>query len=278
MNKHAKPEYDYWDSRRGFIRTRKGGWEIGKAVHNHGYSMMEDLVGGASYFQVLVLNTTGRLPSRKLADWLEALFICLSWPDARIWCNQIGSLSGTLRTSPVAAVCAGILAADSRMYGPGTLSAAADFITSALERHLAGESVKQIVETAPRHRDRPIPNIVGYARPLATGDERIAAMERVSRELGFETGRHLALAYEVERCLLETYQEGMNLAGYCVAFLTDEGYSATEIYRLLSTWVSSGVHACFAEAADSPAEGFFPLRCEDVEYRGEADRPVPEVP
>ncbi|MCI5208556.1 MAG: hypothetical protein D3910_07135, partial [Candidatus Electrothrix sp. ATG2] len=126
--KQEKNRLSFWEARRGRILSDKGGWVIGEAVYNHGYSMMDDLVGNASFFQVLILNITGRLPERRLTDWLEAYYICLNWPDARIWCNQVGSLAGTMRASPLAAAGAGILSSDSIMYGPGTTMKATEFI------------------------------------------------------------------------------------------------------------------------------------------------------
>jgi hypothetical protein len=268
----------FWDRRRGIIRSRKGGWVIGKAVYNHGYSVMDELVGKASFFQVLFLNVTGRLPDRRLADWLEACFVCLSWPDPRIWCNQIGTLAGCLRASPVAAVSAAALASDSRLYGPGTALAATTFICNAATKKRAGIGVAEIVHqylASQRSLGHPHPLIVGYGRPIATGDERIIALERVAKDLGFGVGEHLALAYAVEKVMVSNYGESMNMAGYCSAFLTDQGYSAAEIYRLFSLCVNAGVHACYAEAADQAAESFLPLRCEDVDYCGKQPRSVP---
>lgn len=280
MSLHQKPEpkmadTSFWDKHRGIIHTHKGGWIIGEAIYNHGYSMMDDLVGKASFFQVLVLNITGHLPERRLADWLEALFICLSWPDARIWCNQIGSLAGTMRTSPVAGVSAGILAADSRMYGPGSMLGASQFITEALRKSNHCIDEETIIEEHPRRDSNSKPVIVGYARPLASGDERIVAMERVTKKLNFKIEKHLDLAYKIEKILLRKYDESMNLAGYCAAFLSDQKFSPITIYRILSTWVHSGIHACYAEAADQPAEAFIPRRCEDIDYQGKPPRPLP---
>lgn len=273
MDDTAMDDTAFWDAHRQVLRTRKGGWVIGEAVYNHGFSMMDDLVGSHSFFQVLMLNVTGRLPEKRLADWLEACFICLSWPDARIWCNQIGALAGTARTSPVAAVSAGMLAADSRLYGPGVLEAAVDFIVSALVQQRQGATAESIVaEALAAFRGKGKAVIVGYARPIATGDERVVAMERVSRELGFDHGAHLALAFAVDAVLQREQAESMNLAGYVAAFLSDQGYSREEIYRLHSAWVNSGVHACYAEARDREADAFLPLRCDDIEYKGTPPR------
>ena len=136
LNENNKQPWALWNEYRNKIVSYKGGWRIGDAVYNHGFNMMEDFIGKKSFFQVLVLNTTGKMPSKEFSDWLEASFICLSWPDARIWCNQIGALAGTLRTSCASAVAGGILAADSRMYGAGTMQACLDFIIRARKRFL----------------------------------------------------------------------------------------------------------------------------------------------
>lgn len=275
QRKHEKADTSFWDRRRGKIHTGKGGWVIGEAVYNQGYSMMDDLVGKVSFFQVLFLNAVGRLPERRLADWLEALFICLSWPDARIWCNQVSSLAGTMRTSPVAGVCAGVLASDSRMYGPGTALAGTNFIVSSLQSKAGGMSAEQIVDAYPKRRSDGTPIIPGFVRPIASGDERIEAMDRVAADLGFSVGVHLGLAYEIEEVMVKKYNEGMNLLGYAVAFLSDQELLSHEIHCILSTWVHSGTHACYAEAAQHPPESFFPLRCRDIDYQGAPSRPVP---
>lgn len=271
----TEPRIEPWDSFRGVIRSRKGGWKIGKGVFNQGYNMMEDLVGKASVFQVIILNATGRMPEPRLGDWFEALQICLSWPDPRIWCNQIGALGGTMRTSPVAAVSAGILAHESTIYGPRTLVKGMAFIQGALAEMEKGRSPREIVAAeCARHRGKP--KIVGYARPIAKGDERLPAMERVSRDLGFAIGEHLQLAYEIDRILMEDFDESMNISGYMAAFLSDQGFSPQEAFQIVPTLVASGVIACYVDTLERPAETFLPMRCDDIDYQGKPPRSVPE--
>ena len=270
-----RSDLSFWDKRRGNIRSTIGGWIIGEAVHCHGYSMMDDLVGKVSYFQVLLLNITGRMVERRLADWFEAYFICNSYPDSRIWCNQIGSLGGALRSSPVASTCAGVLASDSRMYGPGTLLAGIELSKNVVEKKRNGMTVEDIVKSYQR-TPKSNPVMMGFSRPVARGDERIEAMERVTQELGFERGEHLTLAYEIQEILLQKTQEGMNILGYIAPFFCDQGFTPQEIYRIVSIMVNSGVMACYAETADSPPESFFPLHCNDIDYQGSAPRPVPD--
>lgn len=277
-----------WDRSRGRILAGKGGWVPTKGlVYSHGYSLLTDLVGKKSFFEVLVLNVTGRLPEPRLAQWLEGLFLCLSWPDARIWCNQVGALAGTMGTSPVAAVAAGVLASDSRMYGPGVMMACVRFIDEALSWHqgeeMCGaeiivryqERVKKAVPQIPGYR-RPVPqNGAHQASPLSPFDERVSPMKRLAHRLGYQVGPRLRLAHKIHAHMRQS-GGAINLAGYAAAFLRDAGFTPAEICRLLSTWVHAGVQACYAEAAERPAGTFYPLRCKDVGYQGTPPRPVPE--
>lgn len=263
------------DRRRGKIISRTGGWFPGEGVYSHGYNMLDELVGKKSYFQILILNATGKMVDRSLADWIEGIYGCLSWPDPRIWCNQIGALAGTARTSVVAATAIGVIATDSRSYGVLPLMEGVKFIQSAYSKFQNGMSPEAIVdEIASANRGKPY--IVGYIRPIAKGDERLEAMERVSKQLGFNAGVHLELAYEIEKVLMEKYDEGININGYVSAFLSDQGFTPSEIYQLFSMLVASGVTACYLDTFAQPPNTFLPLRCEDIDYQGPARRVVPD--
>lgn len=267
----------FWDRDRGKIRTRKGGFVMSKGtVYSHGYRLLEDLMGNISYFQLLILNATGRMPERRVADWLEASFFCISYPDARIWCNHIGSLCGTMQTTPIAASCAGLMATDSRLYGPLSVVNSATFITDALAMKKKGVRVEEIVENLPRRRPDGTLMIPGFNRPVASGDERIPLLEKLTQGLGFKNGAHLSLGYEIEAVLSEKYNEVMNSGGYRAAFLCDQGFSIKDIYRVLSIYMNVGITACYSEAADHPGESFFPLRCDDIDYQGHKPRKLPE--
>lgn len=260
--------YALWDENRHQIRSHKGGWRIGDAVYSHGYSMMDELVGEVSYFQQMVLNITGALPERMLSEWLEACFICVSWPDPRVWCNQMAALAGASQTATVSGLAAGLVAADSLMYGPGSILNCYSFIDQAEQSIRQGLAVAEVVE---KHLERK-KDVPGYARPIAKGDERVTAMQRVSLELGFSTGPYEQLAHQVSDYLADEYDECINFSGYIVSFLADQGYSGIEIERLVSLAVGSGLQACYVEARDRPAGSFLPMRCADMVYTGKDDR------
>ena len=268
-----------WDRGRGVIRSRKGGWIIGRGVYYGRYSLLDDLVGRVSYFQTLLLAVLDELPERRIADWAEAMYQCMSYPDSRLWCNQIGSLSGATRTSAIAGVTTGILASDSHMYGSGiVVKDAYEFLQQGVmqKKTKALLPLPQILRDSVRRRGKRF-IIPGFGRPLASGDERIAAMERVGKELGLEAGPYLTFAYDVERYLLETQGDSLNLTGYGVAAMMDIGWTLPQIQRVYAVAATCGVVTCYSEAYDNPPESFLPLRCEDIEYRGHAPRPVPEM-
>lgn len=266
---------DYWDQYRNTIRTKRGGWIRGEKILSHGYSLMDDLVGKKSYFQIMLMNIMGELPERRLGDWVEATHSCLSFPDARIWCNQIGALAGTSQALPLDGILSGILASDSTMYGPGMAPDTYKFLTAAKQEYQAGSTIEAIVVKRSRRKGTK-PLIPGFGRPLATGDERVNRMEVVAKELGYEVGETLQLAYEIEQYLLQHYGESMNLATYTVAFLMDQGFDAAQIQVAGSLMVTAGVVACYMDALGKPPETFLPLRCDDIEYTGPAARTVPD--
>lgn len=277
MTDPAPSNYQPWAIRRQIIRSKAGGWIRGKGVFCRGYNMMDDLVGHCSYMQIVVLNITGKLPTRVIANWLEAVHICLSWPDSRIWCNQIGALAGSAGASVVAATCAGVLAADSRTYGSRPVVDGMTFIQDVLKAHEQHkQSAEQIVNDAcAQHGGKP--HMTGYARPITKGDERIAAMERVMQQLDINVGPHLALALEIEKILINKFDETMNINGFVSAVMSDFGYSPIEGYRLFAMVVMSGVSACYVEAASQLPFGFLPLQCSDIDYQGIAPRSLNNI-
>jgi hypothetical protein len=261
------------DNNRNIIRSSTGGWRVGQGVYSHGYSMLDELVGEKSYFQIMILNATGKLVERRLADWSEAMYGCLSWPDPRIWCNQIGALAGEAKTSVVVGTTAGIMAADSKMYGMYTILDGIKFIQSALDKYNNNQTPAEIINNNIK-KNRGKLNITGYVRPIAKGDERIEVMERVSKQLKFNDGPHIKLAYQIEDEIKKRFGEGMNINGYVAAFFSDQGFSANEVYQIFSTVVMSGVTACYLDTVQKPNDSFLPLRCDDIEYLGQEKRNI----
>ncbi|MBE9485958.1 MAG: hypothetical protein IMY82_02165 [Chloroflexi bacterium] len=266
---------EFWDTQRGIIRSRKGGWKIGEGVFSHGYNLLEDFVGNKSYFQVMVLHATGRLVERSIADWMEAVYICMSWPDPRIWCNQIGALGGTINASIVASTAAGLMAGDSKLYGQKPLLKGVTFIQAALKQKKTGFTTLEIIEKECK-KNRGNPSIMGYARPLAKGDERVEILKQYNKESSIVTGDHLRLANEIDQVMIEKYNESININGYASAIMSDFGFTPQETYQISTLLTASGIIACYLDANERPPESFLPLRCDDIDYQGPPPREVPD--
>ena len=266
---------DKWDQYRGQIYAHRGGWTLGEGIKTHGYSLLDDIHGKCSMFQVMIMNVTGRLPERRLADLVEGLFITLSWPDARIWCNKMGVFSAMARTSCTAAIAAGGLAGDSKMYGAGTGKSIGPFFEKAY-RHIVdnNESVESFIETHCYKNGCLV--APGFARPLAKGDERIPAMRKLAKQLGYGVGPYAQMTQDMEDYLNRKDGEGLNLSGFFSAFMLDQGYSMEEIMGIAAFSVTGGIYAAYFEYIHQSPNDFLPLRVDDVEYVGPEIRKVPQ--
>lgn len=265
---------DYLLQQRGKLLDRKGGWLASEGVFSNGHDLLREMLPNKSYFHVLVLNALGFVPEDKFCRWLEAIFICLSWPDPRIWCNGVGALAGSAETTALSATAAGMLASDSVMYGPYTLRKGTEFIQSSRKIIDDGVTVVDYINSQIKRSGGKV-HLMGFARPIAVGDERLEAMLDYTECLGYEVGPHLQLSLEMERYLIANYHESMNIGGYISAFLSDQGLNSEQVYRLFPSMVNSGVTACYVEQIEKPNDAYLPQTCSDVEYSGPARRDVP---
>lgn len=264
-----------WFAARERIRSRTGKWRAGRGVEVRGLSLFSDVVGKLSYMQLMVLNITGRVIDNNLAVWLENNFMGVSYPDSRIWCNQLGAMAGTQSATPVAAVVAGCLGADGRAYGGSqTTMMAMVFLEEMKTRTDAGESIEQLLGELEIKQGRPA--ITGFARPIDAQDERIEPFQALSRELGFTPGAYMRLAQRISALLEKDFATGMNVGGFTAAFLLDQGFSPEQAYRVFALCVASGVAASYVDNIDRPPQSFLPLLCEDVEYHGCGPREIPD--
>lgn len=264
-----------WFVARERIHSRTGKWRAGQGVEVRGLSLFSDVVGKLSYMQLMVLNITGRVIADNLAVWLENNFMGVSYPDSRIWCNQLGAIAGTQSATPVAALAAGCLGADSRAYGGSqTTMMAMAFLEQMKARTDAGEPIERLLGELEIKQGRPA--ITGFARPIDAQDERIEPFQALSHELGFAPGAYMRLAERISALLEKDFATGMNVGGFTAAFLLDQGFSPDEAYRVFALCVASGVAASYVDNIHRPSQSYLPLLCEDVDYHGCRPREIPD--
>ena len=56
LSKSSSKSIQALDNNRNIIRSSTGGWRVGQGVYSHGYSMLDELIGEKSYFQIMILN------------------------------------------------------------------------------------------------------------------------------------------------------------------------------------------------------------------------------
>jgi len=263
----------YWDDRNNKIFSNVGHWQGGVDVDVQGYSLMNELMGNASLMQVYILNATGKLISRAVADWVEVCFMGLSYPDSRIWCNQISAYASDTNSTVVAAASAAILAADSRAYGGSQARyLSMDFQKNAFEKYNRSKSFADVLKNVKVKNGKPI--ITGFARPIDRDDERLQPFSDVQKKLNIPIGSYLKFAKKLSDYLDEHYNLSMNCGGYASAFLLDQGFTPEEGYKINAFAVVSGAIACHRNIEKESPNSFLPLKCEDIEYTGANIRTV----
>ena len=263
----------FWDERNNKIFSHVGHWQGGVDVIIENHSLMHELMKNASLMQVHILNATGKYVERSIANWLEINFMGLSYPDSRIWCNQISAYAADTNASAVAAVSAAILSTDSRAYGGSqTTFSCMTFLATSYHKYIHGESLSSIISGEKVKNGKPI--IVGFARPIDKDDERLKPYELMQKHLAIEVGPYLKFAKQLSAYLDQHYSLTINSGGYASAFLLDQGFTPIDGYNVKAYAVASGAIACHRNLVASPPNSFLPLQCSDVQYTGKAYRQI----
>ncbi|WP_016957091.1 hypothetical protein [Catenovulum agarivorans] len=264
----------FWDKRNQSIVNSIGHWQGGVDVTIEGYSLTTELMGKISYMQLHILNATGKLVARNVADWIEINLMGLSYPDSRIWCNQIAAHAGDTHSSSVAASAAAILSADSRAYGGSqTTFSCMSYLQLAYQEFKKHKCVETIVEKAKYKNGKPM--IVGFARPIDREDERLAPYKENLKNLQLTQGEFLEFAYLLSDYLDNKFNLSINSGGFASAFLLDQGFSPDDGYNIKAFCVISGAIASYRNARPLPTNSFLPMKCSDIEYKGLPPRKIP---
>jgi len=266
---------EYWDQRNNKIFSKVGHWQGGVGVTIEGYSLMNELMENCSLMQITILNATGKLVERHIADWIEVNFMGLSYPDSRIWCNQISAYAADTNTTVVAAASAAILSTDSRAYGGSqTTYSCMTFLQHAFIQYQQGISFVDIIANVKQSNGKPM--IVGFARPIDKDDERLQPYEDAQNRLRIPLGEHLSFAKKLSSFLDDNYSLTINSGGYASAFLLDQGFTPNDGYNIKAFAVVGGAVACYRSLTGQTANSFLPMKCNDIEYTGVALRALME--
>ena len=252
----------------GKLTTRVGAAFPGTRAVFRGHDLHTGLPG-MGWFELCAFGITGRRLAHEQLKLLEAIWVCSSYPDARIWNNRVAALAGTVRSTPTLALSAAQAVSEAMIYGRRNEFRALAFFQRTHREIQAGASLSDCIE---RHFQQQ-GTLAGYGRPLASRDERIEPTMALARELGVDDGPHVALAFNVERHLKAIGRPlSMNFGALVSAFGADFGFSPREYNLFCFSGFVAGMQPCYVEAADKPAGTLFPTACSEVCYEGPPKR------
>ena len=253
------------------MATHVGQAFVGTRAVFRGHDLHADL-RHLDWMELFVMGITGRRHTEAQVQLLHALWVCTSYPDARIWNNRTAALAGSARSTPGLGIAAALAMSEATIYGGHPYVSSIDFLIRA--RQHAAESLSAFVE-AELAKGR----IYGYGRPIASIDERLPWVLGVARELQLDDGPHLRIALEVEALLVARNPKlRMNYAALMSALCADLGFTPTEMHHFQVPVFLAGMSPCFIEAAERAPGTVFPMSCAHIAYEGPAKRRWPAAP
>lgn len=255
------------------LATRMGQAFVGTRAVFRGQDLHADL-RHLDWMALYVHGITGRHHDAAQVRLLHALWVCTSYPDARIWNNRTAALAGSARSTPALGIAAALAMSEATIYGGHPYISSLDFLQRARAHVDAGGALAGFVE-AELAQGR----IYGWGRPIASIDERLPWVLGIARELQLDGGPHLRIAHETEVLLVARNPKlRMNYAALMSALCADLGFSATEMHHFQVPVFLAGMSPCFIEAAERPPGTVFPLSCAHIDYEGSAPRRWPAQP
>lgn len=253
------------------LKTSMGQCFVGSRTVFRGRDLHADL-RDMDWVELYLFAITGRQFTKNQLRLLHAMWVYTSYPDARLWNNRVAALAGSTRSTPALGMSAALGMSEAVVYGGHPCVRAIDFLRSAQAAVEQGASISDVVREELKHR-----RIFGYGRPINSVDERLPWLVALAKDLGLDQGPHLAIAFAVERVLVDTDARlKMNYAALTAALAADLGLSVREFHHFQVPMLLAGMTPCFIEASERPAGTVFPLSCEHIAYEGAARRTWPQ--
>ena len=221
------------------------------------------------WIELYFFGITGRRFIPEQLSLIHAMWVCTSYPDARIWNNRVAALAGSARSTGTLGIAAALAISEASIYGRGIDIRAFEFITYTRKALDNGAELADCVQSElKKHR-----GIAGFGRPLASGDERIVPIMDLARSLGLADGPHVRLAFAVDDFLFSgRWRLRMNYGAIAAALCADMGFMTREYYMFGFPVFLAGMPPCYIESAQRPEGTLFPLSCAHILYEGPAKR------
>lgn len=250
------------------LKSRMGGCFLGDRVISRGYNLHTEL-NTMDWMEYYAFTITGRRFTPQQLRIMNALWLFTSYPDARIWNLRIAALAGSTRSTGNLGMSASLAVSEAAIYGRGIDIRAIDFLQRTLKEMEHGADLADCVQQE-LEKNR---GIAGFGRPLSSADERIAPTMALAREVGFDQGSHVKLAFAIENHLQAgRWRFRINAGGLFAALGADLGLTAQEYYLFMFPAFLGGTPPCYIESAENPEGTLFPLSCDHIKYEGPPKR------
>lgn len=236
-----------------------------------GYNL-SDLIGRATFSEMLWLVTMGELPSPEVARVMDALLVSGVENGAQTPCAMAARTVASCGAPITAAMAAGALSI-SRYHGGAVEGTMRQWSTIREEVRGGSASLEEACRRAVEARLARGERLEGFgSRVHKEIDPRVGKLFRIAREAGFDGG-YLDLALAVERAVeAKTGKKlPLNIDGAYAAILCELGFQrelANALF-LLSRSVGIMAHAREEQARMRPRRFIHPI---DWEYDGPGER------
>lgn len=257
------------DAYTGDIRTSVGAAYPGTRAVFRGRDIHSEVIHDTGWFQLCAAGVGVDLTADQ-ARFMETFWVGSSYPDARIWCNRVASLAGSMRSTPPLAMAAANAVAEATIYGRRNEYKAVAFFTRTVAAMEAGATLSECIDEHLRTQGK----LPGYGRPIHNGDERIAPMMAKAAEVGLHDGPHVRLAFAIEDHLLNVVGKPlkMNAGALVSAFGADFGFTPRAWSTFLFPGFLAGMQPVYLEALEQPVGAMFATRVDQVDYTGPSAR------
>lgn len=248
--------------------TDLGAWHPGIGVTLLGRNLFEDetLKKSGWLGQILFSITKRDFEEKQIELFSEMWRLSTSYPDPRIWNNQVAALAGTARSTPYLGVSGAIAVSQAEIYGGRPFVRCMDFLVRTKKRvnddyiNLDDIIDEELKETKAEYN---YSRIYGFGRPLIKGDERIIPIKKLLEN--YSPGSYLDLAFHIEEIVQkEPYNLQMNVAALFSAYAADQGLTVRQFSTLMTLCFTAGFLACYQDASEHQEGSFFPIRCESI--------------
>jgi hypothetical protein len=252
----------------GRVRSRVGGLRQDRRVRYRGHDLHADLQR-IDWLEFYAFGITGRrFPANELG-LMHALWVHTSYPDARIWNNRVAALAGSSRSNGNLGLAAALAVSEAHIYGRGNEVQAIAFFLRARRSLDHGATLEDCLDEEMRRHGR----IAGYGRPLLEGDERIAPTMALAATLGLDQGRHVQLAFRIDRHFAALGKPlRMNYGALVSAFGADLGFSPEQFTLFMFPSFLAGMPPVYLDARARPEGTLLPIPCDAVLYAGPSSR------